>query len=76
MCDPKALQQMQQLKPKLKCQPGTSCWCAQLLYRVDLPLHAEECMTPEEIYDFGKHEMCEGDKRYLRSLFGRRLVEE
>lgn len=77
MCDAgNMLKELQAKKKKLHCKPGTSCWCAQLIYKLDIPTSTEQCMTPEQIYDIGKDEMCEGDKQYLQTLFGRRLVED
>lgn len=67
--------QSQQKKPELMCNPGSLCWCAQLLFKFDAPMNGARCMTPLELLIAAGNQLTLSDKRYLTSLLGRELVE-
>lgn len=76
MCDYELMHKMQGLQVRvdsLTCNPGPSCWCNNLSFRLPI-MQTEDCLSPNEMLDLYKQEMTEKDVRYLTSLQHRKFV--
>ncbi len=62
----KVLKQLK--KPKLYCNPGSRCWCAQINFVFDEPQNDDCCLSPREILNIKQDALTLKDQQYLESL--------
>jgi len=58
----------QTVKPKVICNPGPYCWCAQIAHVVDIPSDDAVCYSPEQILDKFGDELTISERQYLETL--------